>query len=208
MILPGFPALTSRRPSILFIASAVSSGSTITIPAAARAGDLCVVADLAIGGPPSAVVAPGYTQVGSDLNASSGSVKNIVSGKVLGSGDPGGTITGMDGSAVDQKIALVFRPRQGSWQAAIETGAQAAAGAITNQIIGAGTAPYVAFGVWGGNVTPARGFSPAADGEVDAGSLFVRWKIFNQGPAAITLTCDSGAGGWRILRSFGVPLTL
>lgn len=208
MIIPGFPVLTARRPPIQFIAASTSTGATITIPAAAKAGDFCFIVDTALNSPtPSSVVPSGYTQIGSDLLASSNTVKNTLSRKTLSGSDPGGAITGMGGNFVDAKIALVFRPRQGAWGSPTQTGVQAASGTISNQTIGTAVAPYIAIGVWGGNIEPARGFSPAQDGEVQ-GFAYARWKIFNDGPAAVTLTCDSGTGGWRILRSIRVPLTL
>lgn len=209
MILPGFPVMTSRRPPIRFVASATSAGANITIPSAAREGDFCLIVDTAISGAaPSSVVPSGYTQIGADLSAVSNQVKNILSRKTLSGSDPGVAVTGMDGSSTDYKIALVFRPRQGTWGAPTQTGAQAASGSISNQTIGTAAAPYIAIGVWGGNVSPTRGFTPAHDGEVSLSELVARWKIFNDGPATITLTCDSGAGGFRLLRSIRVPLTL
>lgn len=209
MILPGFPVMTSRRPPIRFVTYSTSTGATITIPSAARAGDLCIIADFAAGGGvPASVTPSGFSAIGTELTAAFGNVKNIVSRKTLDGSEPGNAVTGMDGASSDSKIAMIFRPRQGTWSAPTETGSQSAAGTISNQTIGSATAPYIALGIWGGNVLPARGFSVTHDGEVTFGSIAIRWKAFNDSPAAVTLTCDSGSGGWRILRSIRVPLTL
>lgn len=209
MILPGFPVLTSRRPPIRFVASATSTGADITIPSAARAGDFCLIADLASGTSPASVTPSGFTQISTEITASFGNVKSILSRKTLVDGDAGAAVTGMNAS-LNSKIALVFRPRQGTWGSPTQTGGQGASGTISNQTIGTTTPPYIALGFWAGNVEPARGFSVAHDGEVSlAGTARVlRWKIFNEAPSSITLTCDSGTGGWRIMRSVRVPLTL
>jgi hypothetical protein len=207
VILPGFPVLTSRRPPIRFVASATSTGANITIPAAARAGDFCLIADLAVGSPPASATPSGFTQISTEITSAFGNVKSIFSRKTLVDGDPGTAVTGMNDSS-NSKIALVFRPRQGTWGSPTQTGGQGSNGAVSNQTIGTTPAPYIAFGYWAGNVAPVRGFSVAHDGEVSNGDRFLRWKIFNEAPSSITLTCDSGTGGWRIMRSVRVPLTL
>jgi len=109
----GGPALIG----FTFVASASTNigASTITIPATAQAGDLCVLLDSTVNTTatlPTNVVPSGFTQIMTAAFVRANgttSARMTCSYKVLVSGDAGSSITGL-GNTNPRKIALVFRP--------------------------------------------------------------------------------------------------
>lgn len=109
----GGPALIG----FTFVASASTNigASTITIPATAQAGDLCVLLDSTVNTTatlPTNVVPSGFTQIMTAAFVRANgttSARMTCSYKVLVSGDAGSSITGL-GNTNPRKIVLVFRP--------------------------------------------------------------------------------------------------
>ncbi|SFU21020.1 hypothetical protein [Mesorhizobium sp. YR577] len=97
----------------LFTSVAVvgSNAATITIPADSQAGDLAVMYDFAVGtlSAPPTVTPPGWTAV---TNNGNGDTRGITSYRILTGGDPGDTITGMNGDDINRKVMRVLRGRQ------------------------------------------------------------------------------------------------
>lgn len=99
-------------------ATATSSSSSITIPVAARVDDIAILFDraAAVGAgiiAPAAVTPSGWTQaITSNIDQSTGSIRTTILYKLLVSGDPGTTITGMAalGSGTTSKIMAIYRP--------------------------------------------------------------------------------------------------
>ncbi|MGV8838983.1 MAG: hypothetical protein ACWA6X_01625 [Bauldia sp.] len=93
-------------PTVL---SATSNGSTITIPAGARAGDIAYLFDVAYSlSTPSDVVPSGFS--GLYTVTGGGTVGRLrVSKKILVTADAGVSKTGMNGSQSNDKVMLVFR---------------------------------------------------------------------------------------------------
>lgn len=81
------------------------ASETITIPSSSAVGDFAVLFDLGEGGPPSLVTPSGWTNA---MDYSSGGFRLAVHYKVLVSGDPNLSITGMVGSIRTTKMMLVF----------------------------------------------------------------------------------------------------
>lgn len=119
-MLPGFMSSMAMAAggapifsSLSFITSATDTAPGITIPATAAIGDLAVILNGAEAGSataPSTVVPSGFTSARNDSLAISPAVKGICSYKVLLSGDPGASVTGMTGSSSTRSIILIFRP--------------------------------------------------------------------------------------------------
>lgn len=119
--------------TISFVNSAVSDTHEIIIPSDAAIGDLAVYLNFAVDGDTSAPtdVVPtdwtGLIEVENDgiVQASRGRA----SYKILVSGDPGSTITGMNGNQQDSNVMFVFRSSTGifsvtpsTWQGSRSTG--------------------------------------------------------------------------------------
>lgn len=132
-----------------------------------------------------------------------------ISARIAVAGLGGATITGQDGSADDEKVALVFRPGSGAiasfsaHDAALEGFTDGDPPAETI-LAGAGTPPLVAIAVYGS--TPAsrlqgaaKTFTPAEDGTVPdpaatANLIYVKYKIYNSAAANIGIDLPDVTG--------------
>ena len=215
-MLPGFPFGGLAAGGIEFVTSAAAFGATITIPAAAQAGDLAVLFDWSIqASGPTSVIPAGWTQIGTDLSGAEGAVKHLASRKTLAAGEPGTSVTGMSGSLLTKQL-LVFRPSAasaGTWGATASNNQVMASNTPpANQTVSVGAEPYIVLASWGANIDiVTAGFSPTEDRQIGAsGDRLVKFKIFNQSPAAVTVSCPGNpeTSGWASLRSFRIPLVL
>ncbi len=101
---PGAALLTRRVATLTYITSATSTLGTITIPATAQAGDLALYTDICFPSPVE-VVPTGFTKwAGGLLNT----VRMVSAYKILVSGDPGASITGMNDDN-DNKAMIIVR---------------------------------------------------------------------------------------------------
>lgn len=191
----------SSVSSVSFRASAVSSTASITIPAGAAVGDWAILVDFAVktAGTPSAVVPAGWTH-NTSLGGTSATSRVAVLWKILAAGEPGASITGMDGNASDQKVMLVF-----SANAAISTGTFASMttettnGNAADQTVtaGSGHAPLIVLGLAACN--DAIGVfdveTPAFTAKVTQGNLVVGYIIYNASQANHSVgMADLGTG--------------
>lgn len=181
--------LVSVAQGLTYVSSATSTGSTIVIPSDAAIGDLAILWDAAENDPftPSVVTPSGWSEL---LNISSYYyivAKTLVSRKKLLSGDPGSTITGMNGSVSNRKLMVILRPNKAiGLITRLEDTKQSIDTQPSDQVKATQTAPYVVIGGAYCDVAPA--FSSAwADQELTNNNLLAGFKIFNSGPASVTI---------------------
>lgn len=202
------------RKRLSFRASATSTSSTIVIPAGAQIGDLAVLIDQADTnfGPPSQVIPTDWTLIdGNFFN----DVRTVSSYKFLEAGDPGATITGMNGNNSDCKVMLVFKGVHGTALTINDHAIQANNNSgISPQTINASDATerrVIVIGAsgiestFGGTEFVTE--SPAFDDIVDANSeqLIVGYSIYNGEADDHTIDMDnSGAGNY--LESFYITI--
>lgn len=205
MFRPGF--ISAGVSALSFVASATApTGSTVTVPAGAQAGDLGVFMDIAIGSGVAAVTPSGHTV---RLSADDGGVsaRLIVSTKILTGAEAGNSITGMNGATQNNKKYLVFRPNGPitSLASSVWTQQQSGNDPSPQSILAAGqTPPLVVLGIAFCNDNTSNQFdteSPAFDAVIGVGSsrMTVGYKIYNRGstPADHTIDMiDEGAGNW------------
>lgn len=214
--LKGIYKPTGAVSTLSYITSAtVGSGPTITIPGTAQAGDLAVFIDWAVNssGTPTLVVPSGWTSIQSNNNIST--IRRVCSAKIIATGEPGTSITGMDGGLGELKTILIFRGNI----ALTSFTAYSAAGALTTadpagQTVtsSGGSTPLVVIGSGSstGVMTAQVSFTPAADGIVDVTVSSNRYqstgyKIYNSSPANVTVDmADYGSNG---LQSFYLSVT-
>lgn len=194
--------------TLSFVASAVTGGSTFTIPASAQAGDVAILFDrVSNTTTPTSVVPSGYTQIANNVQATE---RGIVSYKKLEAGDPGSTPTGMNGDTFNSKIATVFRP-----SSAIST---VTVGSVNGQATGDNPSqqtvtvasvqtPLIVFGHYAGEIGKSYTgitFSPTHDaqiqGNLDANRA--RYKIYNESPSDTTVDLGDTGSPANILQSF------
>jgi hypothetical protein len=184
--------------SVTFVNSASSTGSTITIPADAAAGDIAVLYDLAqmSSGLPTLVTPSGWTN---RVNSTINTTRSAVATKVLVGGDPGLSITGMDGNSSDKKMIVVFRPDVPIVTVTASTfSSEVTNGDAALQTVSAsGVSPPVI--VLGGNglanlgsaSIPFSTASPAFDATVVAASnLTIGYKLYSSAPADHSIDID------------------
>jgi hypothetical protein len=188
--------------SISFVTSAANDNSvTITIPASAQVGDVAVLFDVAENTTsciPADVIPTDWTGIitGSYVNTSGGNgVRCRISRKILTSGDPGTTITGLNGSLYEDKVMLVFRGNVAvstvndiDW--ALEgTSSNPAAQTVNASTLG--TAPLVVLGMAQARDSTAAfsTASPAFDATIlnTDSDMRAGYKIYNSSPADHTI---------------------
>jgi hypothetical protein len=187
--------------TITYVGMAESGSANITIPATAQTGDIAALYDLAISGSLPALVTPsGWAN---RVNTTSGvAVRLAVSTKILESGDAGASITGMDGSSLDTKMMLVFRPNIliGTATYSTFTGEATTGDASSQSIAASGqSAPVLVIAGCGTNSGPVFSTaSPAFDAEVTATvNLRMGYKIYNAGSTPASHTIDMASLGSR-----------
>lgn len=174
---------------ITFVDSAVSSGTTITVPALAAAGDFAYLVDAAedVSGLPTTVVPGGWTNIVNTPGANQ--IRVIHSRKVLAGGDLGAVVTGMNGDSTDQKIMLVFRTVFTIGSVTASTYNQEATPNDPSQqtVTASGqTPPLIVFcsaATDGGGGPAFNVESPALQSKITQGKLLVGYTIYNSSPA-------------------------
>lgn len=184
--------------SVTHVATATSSSGSITIPSSAQAGDLAVLCDESakLFGTVANVVPTGFTLL--KYLSPYSAVKYNASYKILISGDPGSSITGMN-DTYNNKVLFVFRLASGpitTVTVAYNDG-YTTTGNPTDMTAPAGTEPYVVVaGVAGGTGTGANwtSLTPAADGSQLQEYLRAAYWLFN-GTAGTAVAAVMGDWG-------------
>lgn len=196
--IPAFMAGAGGGISLTFLASAVSSSGSITIPAAAQAGDWAILFDAAgdTGTVPTAVPS-GWTSL---ANTAASVVRMITSYRKL---TGGGSVTGMSGAVQQRKIMLVFRPSTSivtnvasTWNAEVTTGEP------TLQTVSASgvAAPLIVFAFAAADISSAPVFTtetPSMTNLTRTGSNFstrVGYTIYNSSPSNQSIDIADAAG--------------
>jgi len=205
MFMPMFsPAIDAAGfSSLAFVDSATSTASTITIPAGASIGDVAVLFDYAYrgGSPPTLVTPTDWTSIGEDNQTTA---RINMSYKILGTGEPGSSITGMNGATSNNKVMFVF---SGSISSITPGGVnvEATSGNPASQSCTAasGTAPLVVCaccGTTGGGMDFTTE-SPALTSKVLGGFLRAGYIIYNSSQANHTFDM-ADEGSRNVLGSF------
>ena len=154
--------------TVSWVATATSGdSSSVTIPSASQAGDLAVLFQQSskIFGTVSYVNPSGWTQ---DYDSGSSNIRFGINHKILASGDPGSSITGMN-DTFDSKVLFVFRLSSGAITGVtvVSPGGQKTSGNPSARVMASATAPYIAASGASAVSTPAvwSTRSPTQDGE-------------------------------------------
>jgi hypothetical protein len=195
--------------SLVLVDSAQSSATTITIPATAQAGDVAILFDVAINPtlnatPPTDVVPTGWTGI---ITESGSITRARISRKILAAGEPGSSITGMNGLSSDDKVMLVFRNTSAitavsaeDWAVEITTGNPA------SQTVNASgqTAPLIVFGMAfiSGGTGAFSTQSPSFDATITGADedILLGYKIYESSPANHTVDMND-LGNINVLAS-------
>ncbi|MBP6734028.1 MAG: hypothetical protein KAX51_04535 [Chromatiaceae bacterium] len=166
---------------VYHVATAASADATITIPAAAAVGDLAVLLDACdSSGAITSVVPAGWTLIKALLVTTA--ERHNSSYKILTSGDPGATLTGMT-AAIQNKLLFVFRLAGGISSITVATNKGSAVTTNPTDLTAfAGSEPYVVVaGLSGGPTAGADwdSLTPAAHGSQLQGYLRGAYWAFN-----------------------------
>jgi hypothetical protein len=195
----------SAKPIFTFVASVETTAIDITIPTAAAIGDLAVLISASgRSGSYGRSLLTGWTDLGSDVGAWSDNYG--IQGaeyKILVSGDPGSTDSGMNGagSGYQPKIMFVFRPSKPLSSVATGTWTfQATGGDPTLQTVTVASlsGPLIVFsGISTYSATPIyTTISPAFTSSlyVSDNRALAGYKIHNSGPVNSSFDCsDEGS---------------
>lgn len=185
-------ATSAHAATFSFVDSAVSSGSTIVIPATARKGDFAILVDGAVGAStPTSVTPTGWA---TDANITSALTRVMISRKVLVTGDSGSTITGMNGGIGDNKVMVVFRPSASILTVlpSTPTGESTSGdpGSQTIEMVNA-TTPVIGLAHFfsSGAINP-RTNSPSMTEISNGTDQYVHYIIYNSSPLTHTIDMD------------------
>tara|TARA_R110000822_G_scaffold27790_2_gene82673 strand:+ start:14309 stop:14926 length:618 start_codon:yes stop_codon:yes gene_type:complete len=173
--------------TLTFVDSATSTSSTITMPAGAAENDIAFLADFPDGGGPPDSIPTGFSAIASGRWDS---VRLRTSYKILGAGEGGSTITGMNGATSNSKVLLVFRPGTAATVAVSTWGNEPTSGNPSQQTISASgqTPPLVAIGVSATTGTPAFSVeTPSFSANVTSSHVKVGYTIYNSSPSDHTV---------------------
>ena len=169
--------------TLTFINSAVSSGASITIPAAALENDIAFLADFSRDGSDN-LIPSGFTSLANTFVE--GDTRLLTSYRVLGSSPGGTSVTGMNGATSNAKVMLVFRPSITTLSIAVPTwGSEGGLGDPANQTVAASgqTPPLVVIGVAATTGTPSFNLqTPSFSATVTQGGVIVGYKIYDELP--------------------------
>jgi hypothetical protein len=209
---------SSSFGSFSFVISTTSSSGTITIPVTSRVGDFAILFDviyssgISISGE---VVPSGWNSISRVSTANifgPSAIRSIVSYKVLTSGNPGSTITGMSDDAT-RKILLIFRPESTiSSVTPLSVNGQATSINPSTQTITASDVipPILVFAHWGadGNIS-SRSVSGITMNEVgNTTNQYCKYQIFNNVQNLNNADIDmSSSATVKALQSFYVQFT-
>lgn len=200
--------LSAGLTSLTFVASATSSGSTITVPGTALAGDIAILIDGTTGfKTPTNVVPSGWTGIGSLYSVTGKNGAAIrVSRKILVSGDIGANVTGMH-EVSEAKTMIVLRPNATINTVTLGTiNNEGTAGNPSSQTVSASgqPTPLVVIGAacTESGTAAFSTASPAFDAELAPSvDSKVGYKIYNSSPADHSIDmADLGNG--QVLVSF------
>jgi len=206
------------RKTLTHVASATSTGSTISWPAGIQAGDIAILVDnaMATGSNPTNVVPGAMTQV--DTTTDSASLYNIrrtISRRIC-TGSESGSMTGLNGSGKNAKTLTILRP---NW--ALGYGSHVGSSVVVSTSNpsarsvspGVNVAPLLAVGSkfsdTNGSLTMSGGDGVIAH-QVNAGSnqysTAFKWML-NPGDEA-TIAWDAGSdGNWTSVGATLIKLT-
>lgn len=199
-------------PTLSFDASASSTSNTITIPSGAAIGDLAVLLDFAgnfTASIPTTVVPSGWTSV-SNKSSSTDSVgtKSIVSYKKLVSGDPGSSITGMNGAGYDVKLMVVFTPSFPITTITVAGLAETIADvAPAAQSVAAQTLNYAVIGCATNDNYIPNWTATWYDNTYGSSRGKLAYKLFNSSPASVTMDFSTTGYLHACIQAFALVVT-
>lgn len=201
------------NPGFVLIANSSGSTSSITIPATAQAGDLCIILNGArqYTSVPTSVTPAGFTVVAEFTREDDNfRVRSILSAKKLAPGDPGSSLTGMDATLSNQFedwIVAVFRPT-GSFNSFTAnsingegTGDDPAPQTITAS--GAATLPAFLFGAFYGGIDGNTDSATPAMSEITGSTddIYLKYKLYGPGDTPADHTVDMDDEGSQVMSS-------
>lgn len=199
------------KVSLSYRTSATSTSSSITIPSGAEVGDIAVLFDFAGSSNttiPTSVVPSGFTSASNKSSSTTAGTRAIVSYKKLVSGDPGASITGMNGGLFNTKRILIFSPSSpistimlGDVQETITDSAPA------EQTVSSDDPPYLVIGA-----ASTRSYTPSwtaawyDDSFSQTRTLFA-YKLFNASFDDVSIDFTAGGYSHACIQAFALIVT-
>lgn len=202
---------SAGTPTLSFNTSSTSTSHTITIPAGAEVGDIAVLFDYAgsnITVPTSTVVPSGWTSVSNQSSSTTAGTRAIVSYKKLVSGDPGASITGMDGNLFDLQQILVFSPSSPIATITVAGLAETIADtAPAEQSVAAQTLNYVVIGCASTRLQLPSWTAAWYDDTLNQTRKTFGYKLFNSSPASVSMDFTASSYSHACIQAFALVVT-
>lgn len=190
--------------------------TSMTIPATAAVGDIAVLFSYCRGLASTGGDTPaGWTEI-TDITQGSSStgIRALAAYKVLATGEPGSTISGLIYGGQEEahhiRVYRKYDPESvGSGVSVSTPSAQGSTTAPTNQTISdpSSFTGYVAFAMYSGsNAITTRGFTPAetTENNLTGGEFYVKTKVYTAEDTHDAITVSMTDSGENILQSFSI----
>ena len=203
--------ITISPTGVEFVQSVTTLTSTIVIPATALVGDIAVLFDMST--TITNTVPSGWTSIS---GVAATGIRTNISYRVLTSGQPGATISGMAGTT--RKIMMLFRGASLTPTISLSTpGVQSTTAAPTNQSITATQATNIYFAAYGKttSTTPTTtltmtNYTSTLVTSVSTSGIFARYIVANPGANSVTqsnATVTMSDAGTNTLQSFRMTIS-
>jgi hypothetical protein len=186
-----------------------SSGATISIPATAQIGDVAVLLDFSTSNTTaaSAVTPSGWTQLRTDTVNAATAVRASTCYKILVSGDPGATVTGMTGGTSTRKMLLIIRNTRKITSVTVgsSNGAASENDPSAQTISVSSVSPslvLIAHYASSSAVNPRTTSSTMTEVVGSSTNQYCLYSIINKRDAAANVTVDMTDNGTNALQSF------
>jgi hypothetical protein len=188
----------------LVASASTASGATINVPGTAAAGDFGVVFQLSASGsstiPPQVNIAGWQTDLTTTFVSGTNGYRAMLSSKILVSGDVGATLTGMNGTVLNDKAILIFRESGGAFTdyflADNHEEISGTAPAIQTLDPSFADPPVVSVAFAGASGALTMGGTLSTDGTLITFSSFLKalYELFDSSPSSETVSLgDTGA---------------
>lgn len=198
-----------KENTLSYITSTNSTTANITISSSAAIGDIAVLLDTGWNaGSVTSVVPSGWTTISNITASYVMTGRSILSYKVLTSGNPGSSITGMTATYNLGKEMLIFRPTSPISSVTVADLGEEGVGSGTpaDQTVGINPLSYIVIGGGGSYSDTIVWDSTWYTSSITIATQRLAYKIFNSSPASTSIGTTTSATA-IILQSCALVIT-
>lgn len=198
-----------KQNTLSYITSTNSTTANITISASAAIGDIAVLLDMGWSSSSQASVVPsGWTTISNTTAKFIMAGRGILTYRVLTSGNPGSSVTGMTATYSLGKQMMIFRPTSPISSLTVADLGEEGVGSGTpaDQVVGINPLSYIVIGGGGSYSDAIVWDSTWYTTSIGIATQKLAYKIFNSGPASTSIGTTTSATA-NILQSCALVIT-